>query len=655
MTAKGLLAGGILLFATGVGAGLMVGGGGPMPSPPPAMVPVPSPRATPKPVDPIPAPQSPGQPTSDSDALLRAWLGTLPEPEILTGTGVLTGAVRDAKGKPIPGVEVRLTFRTPREMEARYAASLPDEPDLVAAMDGQARLALWTFRAIRRTETDAAGEFRFDGLPQATMLAFPKKRGWKFTQVSGPTGYFPPGSRLEFAAVPGCEVGVEVLGPDGTPTDPAYLFTSLNPGTSIPWTSRKPRVTLPAGVYDLTATSGNWGLLRSEPTKVDIPAEGEPPAVTLRLRSTSGVHGHLLFPGRKGPSRVSLFLLRAPDSGPVTPTMIRMQGQESQAGDYGGWEFAFRDLAPGRYVLGVFPDSNGEGPALHTEEIEGGDSVAEREVTVPLPDRSRILVVRVLGPDGASVRGARVQAQYIEEGRIRAACYDAALADDGSYMVAMERSYDREFDPARTPFDAVRGLFRVTAQSGSFGAAACEARPAAAPEAVLRFTEPGSLAVAIEGYRGSRWQGRLQATLASPQGAVVPVLSLSAQYPTLHSEGRAVFPAVQPGEYELCLSLRSGRSTWWPIGRIPVAVGAGDTATETRLPALHAVRISGVRWRVTLTRPDDPQWRANTDLPGGEGVILLDGLPAGEYKVDGDRGQSKTFTLPGTGEVSLGN
>lgn len=654
MTAKGLLAGGILLFAAGVGAGILLGGGSTLPALPPAEKPLPALRQPSGSSATIPAPRTTSPATSDSDALLRAWLATLPEPEVQTGTGVLTGAVRDAKGKPIPGVEVRLTFRTPREMEARYAASLPDEPDLVAAMDGQARLALWTFRAFRRTETDAAGEFRFDALPQASMLAFPRKKGWKFSQVAGPSGFFPPGCRLEFAGVAGCEVKVEVLDSEGSPPDAAHLAVSTNPFPTIPWSPRKPEVTLPAGEYDLTATSGNWGLLRSEPVKVILRPEQEGATVSLRLRSRPAVHGHLQFPGRKGPTRASVFLLRAPDSGPVTPTMIRMQGQESAAPEYGGWEFAFRDLAPGRHVLGVFADTGGEGPALHTEEIEVGDSVVEREVTVPLPERSRILVVRVLAPDGSPVRGARVQAQYLEEGRSRAGCGEAALAEDGSYLATMDRSWDRVFDPAVTPFDAGKGIFRITVQSDAFGAASCETKATATPEAVVRFSEPGSVEVAIEGYHGSRWQGRLQAALESLPGTPGWV-NLAAQHATLHSEGRAVFPAVQPGDYELKLALRSGRSSWWPVAWIPISVTGGATVTATRMPTLHTLRISGARWRVNLSRTDDPRWRANTDLPWGEGVILLDGLPAGEYKVDGDRGQSKTVTLPGTEEISFGN
>ncbi|HEU4395363.1 MAG TPA: hypothetical protein VFS92_07340, partial [Planctomycetota bacterium] len=112
---------------------------------------------------------------------------------------------------------------------------------------------------------------------------------------------------------------------------------------------------------------------------------------------------------------------------------------------------------------------------------------------------------------------------------------------------------------------------------------------------------------------------------------------------------RALFTAVQPGSYELVLSLgRTGRAIW-PVSRTPVSVEAGAAEMKVAFPPLHPVRIHSKDW-VSIRRRDDPNWHCNTDRPGADGVIVLDGLPAGEYTIARGR-EELPFSVPAAADV----
>ena len=181
-------------------------------------------------------------------------------------------------------------------------------------------------------------------------------------------------------------------------------------------------------------------------------------------------------------------------------------------------------------------------------------------------------------------------------------------------------------------------------------APACPQCPATAePETEIRFAAPGSLTVAIEGYLGSPYHGRLRALLEPERGSTVGGGTAWAEYPPLDRDGRAVFSAVQPGNYELVLTLgRTGRSVL-PVSRTPVSVAAGAAEAKVAIPPLHPVRIRATRW-VQVRRQDDPSWRVATDQPDAEGLIVLDGLPAGDYAISRGRDEL-SFSVPTTGEI----
>jgi len=599
-----------------------------------------------------PADPATGAPAVSPAAAPAVSATAMPEtpstPSATTGSASIEVLVRDVAGAPFAGVEVVVepaAVVAPRDVQRDGVE--PAEERLRRA----AERIRWEDAARRSGTTDAAGRCVFAGLPETTFDVTPRRAGWRFRREQAPGNRLRAGDRATFVGVEAQRTPVMVIGEDGAPAK-SVTVRVLREGVAYAdgWTPERPDLDLPRGDWELAAFQGPWDLIRSDPVRVRIPLE-TPGPVTLRLRARPSLRGRLVLPDGFESDRATVYLLRSPASGMAGEPLLIGQGTSwhSSAPMH---EFTFRDLAPGAYTLGV--SLGHERDAIHhSESLEIGDGITERSVVMPAPDRSTYLVVRLLDPAGAPIRNATVWAQYLEDGRTVAGSMRAGLRADGAWVLGwFDRRNRGSAGRDSVAFDAAKGAFRVTASAPGFGSIGGDIPAGSASEGDLQFAPPGSLTVAIEGYVGSSLHGRLRAYLEGKDVRTGRTQGTYADLGTLDREGRAEFPAVQPGDYDLVLTVGRGGRGIWPISRTPIFVGSAAAEGRVAIPPLHAVRILGAKEWASLRRSDDTNWAFQTDRPGSDGSIVLDCLPAGEYVAEGS-GLTATFTLPGPSEVTL--
>jgi hypothetical protein len=288
---------GIAMLAAGYGLGLLAGSGAEpkveivrilnRPSAPGGTTSPSAPAAPPSQARPGPSPPPvPGSPPGalppDLRESLRAFLEQVPEPEVPRGTGSITGIVRTEDGIPLDGVEVTCSPVPPAApVPARRRGDPRGERDPVDAAVLAFRESRFFARPRWRTKTNAAGEFRFDGLSGVRHVVRAAKRGWEMDRVDA-EGEDRPGTEVVYKAVPSVEVWFEVAAADGKVLGDVVLRVR-GPGFdgTAAFDAEDPTLRLYPGSYEFSAESGEYAC---EPKTVEVSREGEAPLVRLVLQ-----------------------------------------------------------------------------------------------------------------------------------------------------------------------------------------------------------------------------------------------------------------------------------------------------------------------------------------------------------------------------------
>ncbi|MCA9001027.1 MAG: hypothetical protein KDB61_03820, partial [Planctomycetes bacterium] len=250
-------------------------------------------------------------PTRVSEAEVSGLLSkvSLDDVQVEEGEGVLFGRVVDKRGQALAGVVIRAVGSTDRN-SARSPSDVGRAAPVIKSLKETVREAAQNYQDARsrtvEVTTDAAGEYRLEGLPDNL---------WRLTafldeyEVSpdNNTGQGRIGMEINFTAKPVLQVPVVISLPDGTQPSLATLSVDRsgdnNRSRIYVWSARESFLRLVPGRYEVRgyshAESGtDRAEMASEPTKIVVKEGQAPETLELALLPRNGITGYVRGPKR---------------------------------------------------------------------------------------------------------------------------------------------------------------------------------------------------------------------------------------------------------------------------------------------------------------------------------------------------------------------
>lgn len=442
------------------------------------------------------------------------------------------------------------------------------------------------------------------------------------------------------------------------------------PASNWKWTPAEPELRLVEGSYEVYALAnlienGGFGELtgelRSEPQQLVL-APGSPiPRLELELAGRTGVRGRVTFAkdGITG-GRAGILLLGLARDEPLDPE--RLATSRKVLWLRGDDEYAFLDLDPGRYALGVVRTDGA--PTCAAREIEIAGGIVRCDFEVPPLDLSQFLTVRLRGTAGDAIEGRSFQFMHRQDGSSRGSGVLPMRGEDGCYVLAIPS------ESLAAYFGGTEGhAFELSVETKAYGSRTFVLAPGQT-ELDASFAPPATLDAVVAGIASPEDARRLRLTLTR-----MPVgesrLSSRSDEVEVRADGTAHFDEHEAGNYELGLEiLPPGEADWSRRVTLlfqPVELAAGSNAARVTIPVLYSL---AVRWtgsqraeRLSLfpTGVELNDWILRRETrwanPDENGFARFEDVPAGTYVLSGRTGASgaieKRIEVP-CGEVSIG-
>ncbi len=482
------------------------------------------------------------------------------------------------------------------------------------------------------------------------------------------------GMTINFVARRVLSVPVRVLLPDGSLAKEAVVVSNVDPTwrtgqqttRSHPWTPDDDALRLAAYEIELRAFAGvpldlsardldAAADFRSPPVLIQL-AHGVPEGpVELRLEGRAGIRGRVVFAeDRVKPSHASVRLLRLSVGERVD--LDKLMYAEPKAWAKDGEEFAFLDLAAGRYAVGIKRTNNGHVTAHRVVDV--GSTIMRCDLEVPPIDPRDFLVVRALGPDGEPLDRMQFEFRWKGESESR---YDGGSRQgrvrdtDGTYYLAIPQGVRSAF-LGDAPSD---DLLQIQATHPKYGSKFPELR-AGQREVTILFSAPARLDVLVTGHGDGTFVGRMAVELT--RAAKGAEFARRPDRQEVGQENTARFDPLDPGGYVLSLQVRS-RGEWArfrTVATLVVELGSGENSVRLALPRLHGIEVvvpgaeEGSQVQLSPIEGGEKALRrtriAHCD---GGGRVRFEDLPSGEYSVRarGDKRGDMRIEVPCTAVV----
>jgi hypothetical protein len=559
----------------------------------------------------------------DLDAIAteaEAQLGSnVADPErFTTGTGTITGTVRDSAGAPVAGCAItarpdgnpaglglgmRATRQRPHE-----DASLRDVAE--SAIEGE----LWRRRSRRIATTGPDGRFVLDRISDLgyKLSAFHDRY---YVVPAGRSDASAAGDVVDFVAHAVVDVRVEVRLPDGSMAPGAWLNWQRPWQGYAEWYPSSPafnHVRLPVGHATINVDVWKDRVPYRAEVETDLAPDARDTVVLhVEIRAVRILTAKLVPPeGLVRPESIEFRARRLADSEPadvktLDPADLPLAGYSASAGTA-----AWRDIGRGRHVVAAFLNRR---RLIAHAVVEMADEPVEVALPMTDPREGPHVIVQVLAPDGAPVRDRVDLRAWAGERYVPS---DAFWLTAGGWVLAfVGRDYE------------LPGAGRIRVSTGGYGSAERSHDLRTPGPLTVRFAEPGRLRVRVDGYDGSGFEGRVLAVLSDDEGGEFRC--------ALDAEGIATV-SMQPGEHWLRLAVRA-RDSSWPVLQQRVAVKSGASEKTIRMPTLYSLRVRPPnRWvgRVRL-KSEDPAigpLERETQMDERSGATF-DGLAAGAYTI----------------------
>ena len=633
---------------------------------------------------------APKREVAEPSTLSKAWQEeadsstTAASSEQEPGPGVIRGRVLDSNGRALAGVLVRAQRQADRSHQTSAPSSVGALPQ-PTSLERHLRDAAQKYAAGRSRSyevvSDTAGEFTLKELREGQYHISTYAEGYLLRKKGGAASSFDvqTGDEIELVAEAILNVRVSVLRADGTEVEHAIVRCSDHPIMSeddwseslfghgkndFTWSPSSPLLRLPAKTVHLKAfanpsssepvSSPNGVDFHSESVEVKLTAGTTPPAVLLSIESRPGIRGRVVFPAERLPNTIAeVHLLAIPPSGQVDlkalayadPTVRLLRGDA---------QFAFLDIAPGRYAVGVNRDWGS--PINAHEIVEVGADILQCELRLPPPDLDNFIHVRVLTPDREVVADAHFSFTHRNKGSSASYSTGSPIKTrEGGYLYSIPVESMNAYYEAPTATEE----FFLSAHAAGYGEMEALLTPGQR-ELTIQLTEKASLVVSVLGIAGTGLEGRLEillrALLEEREGT-----HNSAYGQDVSPEREAHFTGLAAQRYQLTL-----RTQWrhnspgnyqnsTELLTTDLMLQAGANFIEVTAPPVYKLEVllEGTQEArsVSLKRLSPETGEVlesiasqNTDELGR---ALFDQLTAGRYRVEAQGTESlDAFTVP---------
>ena len=185
-----------------------------------------------------------------------------------------------------------------------------------------------------------------------------------------------------------------------------------------------------------------------------------------------------------------------------------------------------------------------------------------------------------------------------------------------------------------------------------------------ADEFVIEFRDPATLVVAVSNYVGSEHEGDVSLQVQKfvenqdPRRGYAHFSGSSRG--GLDENGEQEFKALEPGPYEIVLSIKQDRHRTFPVSRTRIELTEGENRATVEIPPLYDLVLvtdlpKGTRFNLRAA-DGSRAYFGNSPPVDDEGRVSWKNLSAGEYKVQsfGGGGMNEMLvTVPTGGEVEF--
>ena len=324
---------------------------------------------------------------------------------------------------------------------------------------------------------------------------------------------------------------------------------------------------------------------RSEEQDLTLTIGGTVSELTFALKGRSGIKGKVVFPKGEELRGMRVYAAPARPDQQLDAERLRREGKDDWVSDHDDYAYAFKDLAPGTYVVGIARGYNG--PLVVAETVEVTDHMVTQDLVIPPIEPWEYVVVWAYGPDDELLRDVSVSTGRRSDRGSSSGGGTTIKRDDGSLWVMHHERQNDDRDDEDTEW-----RYYVRVRSKAHGEKEVEYDRGERSEVTVHFLEPATLEVTIAGYAGSGVEGRIKLSLVQAGDREQPRTVTSSRENRLDSEGRQTFGPIEPGSYELVMRVESERHSSFEIDRAPITIRAGKNAHTVGVPALYTLTVT---------------------------------------------------------------
>ncbi len=572
-----------------------------------------------------------------------------------SGTGVFTGEVKMESGQALPDVKVKVERTDNAKRHIQSYRKNWQMLDIDEKIENYIRNLESSQANSYEATTDANGKFRIDGLPAGKYWVTAFLEGYEIKDISKRQSNYEPDAEVDFEAKKLLEVRVEVLMPDGKSADFAFVTIKYDrrgysSSGSSAWSPENDTVSIAEEGGVILSAKTQDEELSSENCKIVADPENMPELVTLKLKSWPGIKGRVIFDGEIGDEQSNLYvyaILNKHDR--EAEIEFLRQGKESYPRSYNGYKYTFSRLIPGKYSLGcVF------GELIFTSQVVVSDKMEEKDIHVSMANTDSI-IMRVINPDGKPVRDCQISAISIKktDNSTNSETFETLNIQyfpgkNGSYCIPFSN-----FKPAVLDASGTELVFTV--KSSSYGEKQVSVSTPPPKEIDVKFEEQGFFTVHISNFGVRGYEDRLKFELEKEETETSSRIihrSYNSQNQFFNSENDLTFEPVQPGNYNLVISVKTDRWQFVNVSQFPVTIKAGTNRLTVELPELYKFQVNsdsgkaGKNVCLKKEKADEIDGKFNVD-----GVAKFYDLPAGNYTLSVD-GDSENITIPNMTEIN---
>ncbi len=595
------------------------------------------------------APAPPQEPMPRREAASpEAFLESIPLPRIPEGDGRITGRVRSDAGEPVAGVKIDARCQA----GPGGGADWPTEP--TEQLLRLAESVKWNAALHRSATTSADGTFVLHRVPDLAYGIGATLPGWRIRLVSRDGAQsVKAGMDVEFVAERVVDVRVTLLFPDGVAPTRATVMAKQGENSSR-WGDRNgvAEFALKPGEWELRATAGEEEELASEPERVTL--AGGSTEVTLRLRGRPGIMGRIVIGWGKLVGNPEVRCVAIGAGAEPALSLLDAEGPRVRVSSEGE-RFSVVDLAPGRYLVGVYLARSGPGESpAETEVVDVADSLVVRDLVVPEPPRSSYAIVHVLGPTGVPVEDLAFMGGF-RGGRVTWGGPIAVLKrSDGSYF-ALHHDISAQVDGNSTA-----GEHSITIDSREYGSRRIAYTRGPADEFRIRYAPRATLVVTLAGFRATPPQSELSMLLRaplSPEERSKTARTYRGNRKIPDGRGRFTMEPTESGSYEIVIFHSRGPGLGAVVATVAVTLRPGENHLELPVPTMLPLKVrtggkAGVQVQLQPAG-GDAEWFLAYQKSDASGIAEFPALAPGAYTVRAGGSDPVTVHVNGPTEVAV--